>query len=152
MKCWIKKSYRSEPPSSVPRSSPLSLSWWKMWVASGASLVCTLSGLWLWKSKTSSTHLWFSEPRLLKGLAESRVLKQWNRRETREMVEERFQDIPQGLGISYRLLNNDNYFFKKQHSHHQKTMNIKWWRGCGEREHFCTVGGNVNGYSQYGEQ
>ena len=41
------------------------------------------------------------------------------------MVEERFQDIPQGLGIGYRLLNNDNYFFKKQHSHHPKTMNIK---------------------------
>ena len=27
----------------------------------------------------------------------------------------------------------------------------KCWRGCGEREPSCTVGGNVNRYSNYGE-
>ena len=28
-----------------------------------------------------------------------------------------------------------------------KSTNNKRWRGCGEREHSCTVGGNANGYS-----
>ena len=31
----------------------------------------------------------------------------------------------------------------------KSTMN-KHWRGCGEREQSCTVGGNVNWYSHYG--
>ena len=26
----------------------------------------------------------------------------------------------------------------------KKSTNNKFWRGCGEREHFCTVGGNLN--------
>ena len=34
----------------------------------------------------------------------------------------------------------------------KKPTNSKCWRGCGEREHSCTVGGNVNWYSHYGEQ
>jgi len=28
----------------------------------------------------------------------------------------------------------------------------KCWRGCGENEPSCTVGGNVNWYNHYGEQ
>ena len=34
----------------------------------------------------------------------------------------------------------------------KKSTNNKCWRGCGEREPSCTVGGNVNWYSHYGEQ
>ena len=34
----------------------------------------------------------------------------------------------------------------------KKSTNNKCWRGCGEKEPSCTVGGNVNGYSHYGEQ
>ena len=34
----------------------------------------------------------------------------------------------------------------------RKSTNNKCWRGCGEREPSCTVGGNVNWYSHYGEQ
>ena len=26
----------------------------------------------------------------------------------------------------------------------KKSTNYKFWRGCGEKEHFCTVSGNVN--------
>ena len=33
----------------------------------------------------------------------------------------------------------------------KKPTNNKCWRGCGEREHSCTVGGNVNWYSHYGK-
>ena len=33
----------------------------------------------------------------------------------------------------------------------KKPTNNKFWRGCGEREPSCTVGGNVNRYSNYGE-
>ena len=35
-----------------------------------------------------------------------------------------------------------------------KSINNKWWRGCGEQEHSFTVGGNVNWYNcakQYGD-
>ena len=32
----------------------------------------------------------------------------------------------------------------------KKSTNNKCWRGCGERESSCTVGGNVNWYSLYG--
>ena len=32
----------------------------------------------------------------------------------------------------------------------KKSTNNKCWRGCGENEHSCTVGGNVNRYSHYG--
>ena len=31
-----------------------------------------------------------------------------------------------------------------QNGHHQKVYNNKCWRGCGERERSCIVGGNVN--------
>ena len=31
----------------------------------------------------------------------------------------------------------------------KKSKNNKCWRACGKREHFCTVGGNVNWYSPY---
>ena len=34
----------------------------------------------------------------------------------------------------------------------KKSTNNKCWRGCGEREPSCTVRGNVNWYSHYGEQ
>ena len=34
----------------------------------------------------------------------------------------------------------------------KKYTNNKCWRGCGEKEHSCTVGGNVNWYSHYGRQ
>ena len=34
----------------------------------------------------------------------------------------------------------------------KKSTNNKCWRGCGEREHSCTVGGNVNWYSHYGRR
>ena len=34
----------------------------------------------------------------------------------------------------------------------RKSTNNKCWRGCEEREPSCTVGGNVNWYSYYGEQ
>ena len=34
----------------------------------------------------------------------------------------------------------------------KKSTNNKCLRGCGEREPSCTVGGNVNWYSHYGEQ
>ena len=34
----------------------------------------------------------------------------------------------------------------------KKSTNNKCWRGCGEKEHSCTVGGNVNWYSHYGRQ
>ena len=33
-----------------------------------------------------------------------------------------------------------------------KSTNNKGWRGCGEREPFCTVGGNVDWCSHYGKQ
>ena len=33
----------------------------------------------------------------------------------------------------------------------KNSSNNKCWKGCGEREHSCTVGGNVNGYSHYGQ-
>ena len=33
----------------------------------------------------------------------------------------------------------------------KKPTNNKFWRGCGEREPSCTVGGNVNRYSNHGE-
>ena len=32
----------------------------------------------------------------------------------------------------------------------KKPTNNNRWRGCGEREHSCTVGGNVNWYRHYG--
>ena len=32
----------------------------------------------------------------------------------------------------------------------KKVTNNKCWRGCGEMECSCTVGGNVNSYSHYG--
>ena len=34
----------------------------------------------------------------------------------------------------------------------KKSRNSKCWRGCGKREPSCTVGGNVDWYSHYGEQ
>ena len=34
----------------------------------------------------------------------------------------------------------------------KKSTNNKCWRGCGKKEHFYTVGGNVNWYSHYGEE
>jgi len=34
----------------------------------------------------------------------------------------------------------------------KKSANNKCWRGCGEKEHSYTVGGNVNWYSHYEEQ
>ena len=34
----------------------------------------------------------------------------------------------------------------------KKSTNSKSWRGCGEKGPSCTVGGNVNWYSHYGEQ
>ena len=34
----------------------------------------------------------------------------------------------------------------------KKSTNNKCWRGCGEKEPSCTVGGNVSWYSHYGEQ
>ena len=34
----------------------------------------------------------------------------------------------------------------------KKTTNIKYWRGCGEKGTYCTVGGNINWYGCYGEQ
>ena len=34
----------------------------------------------------------------------------------------------------------------------KNSTNNKCWRGCGEREPSCTVGGNLNWYSHYGEQ
>ena len=34
----------------------------------------------------------------------------------------------------------------------KKSTNNKCWRGCGEKEHSCTFGGNVNWYSHYGRQ
>ena len=34
----------------------------------------------------------------------------------------------------------------------KKTRNSKCCQGCGEKETPCTVGGNINWYSQYGKQ
>ena len=34
----------------------------------------------------------------------------------------------------------------------KKSTNNKSWKGCGEKGPSCTVGGNVNWYSHYGEQ
>ena len=34
----------------------------------------------------------------------------------------------------------------------KKSTNNKYWRGCGEKDTSCTVGGNVNWFTYYGEQ
>ena len=34
----------------------------------------------------------------------------------------------------------------------KKSLNNKYWRGCGENRTFYTVGGNVNWYRHYKEQ
>ena len=39
-----------------------------------------------------------------------------------------------------------------QNGHHPKSTNNKCWREYGEKEHFCTVGSNINWYSHYGRQ
>ena len=32
----------------------------------------------------------------------------------------------------------------------KKSTNNKCWKGCGKKEHSCTIGGNVNWYNHYG--
>ena len=34
----------------------------------------------------------------------------------------------------------------------KKSTNSKWWRGYGDKETLCAIGGNVNWYNHYGGQ
>ena len=67
-----------------------------------------------------------------------------------------FISLDKYLGV--KLWRNANQNHNKvsphtsQKSYHQNSTNNKCWTGCGKRESYYTVGGNVNWYSHYGEQ
>ena len=60
------------------------------------------------------------------------------------------------LGVKFWRSANQNHNKVSPHtsqkSYHQNSTNNKCWTGCGKRESYYTVGGNVNWYSHYGEQ
>ena len=67
-----------------------------------------------------------------------------------------FISLGKYLGVKFWRNANQNHNKVSPHTsqkgYHQNSTNNKCWRGCGKRESYCTVGGNVNWCSHYGEQ
>ena len=67
-----------------------------------------------------------------------------------------FISLGKYLGVKFWRNANQNHNKVSPHTsqkgYHQNSTNNKCWRGCGKRESYRTVGGNVNWCSHYGEQ